>query len=148
MDKDTSILTLPTGERLSVPYHHANGLPVIFESQERAHQLLLLEWDHLNSSAIHLNVADERNQNLSTAQQEYLLKHRQCCHANGQWIQELMRPRKFDDGAAISLLPPVLATRHAKTKSCKLCKCAGCLLGKMGRKTIDSTLKINLKERG
>ena len=51
--------------------------------------------DSLSSQLIHLNVAVEKNQNLTAPQQENNLTHRKAGHANGQWCQELMRERKF-----------------------------------------------------
>ena len=130
MNQDTSFLTLPSDECLEVPYHHANGLPMLFPATKGVPQAHLLEWDSLDSSAIHLNVSDERNQNLSAAQQEYLHIHRFYCHANGQWVQELMRPRKIEEEGKIISLPPVIKTKHKSSRSCKICHCAGCLFGK------------------
>ena len=102
--------------------------------------------DSLDSSTIYLNVSNERNQNLSAAQKEYFHIHRLYYHAHGQWIQELMRPRKFKQGGQTILLSSVLKTKHKNARSCKLCSCVGYLLGKMGRRSIDSSREINLKE--
>ena len=82
MTKDTTFLTLPTGEKLEVPYHHANNLPMIF-TVPISRNNTTIDFNLITASSIHLNVADERNQNLSHAQQEYLTKHRMCSHANG-----------------------------------------------------------------
>ena len=90
MTKDTSFLTLPSGECLEATYHHANSLLILFEATTGVHRENLLKWDTLDSSDIYLNVVDERNQNLSAAQQEYLHTHDFCYHANGQRFQELM----------------------------------------------------------
>ena len=58
---------------------------MLFESNKVFyHNNSLLEWDTLDSSAIHLNVANEWNHKLLSCQQKYLLKHRMRCHANDQ----------------------------------------------------------------
>ena len=146
MDKDTSWLTLPNGKRLEVPYHHANSLPMLFESLQSL-DLNLLSFDDLDSANIHLNVADERNQNISAAQKGYILKHRMCSHANQQWCQELMRPRTFtaSDGSK-QTLPPVITTKHPGTKSAQKCICAGCMLGNLNRRSTKSSTTSNTSE--
>ena len=145
MDKDTSWLTLPNGKRLEVPYH-ANSLPMLFEPLQSS-DLNLLSFDDLDSANIHLNVADERNQNISAAQKEYILKHRMCSHANQQWCQELMRPRTFtaSDGSK-QTLPPVITTKHPGTKSAQKCICAGCMLGNLNRRSTKSSTTSNTSE--
>ena len=148
MDKDSSKLTLSDGKKLEIPYHHANSLPMLFEPRpgsKKSSSLHLLTFDDLCSSQLHLNVADERNQNISAAAKEYVLKHRMCSHANQQWCQELMRERHFkDDNGKVQILPPILKTKHPGTKSVNKCACAGCLLGGATRKpTKSSTVSHN-----
>ena len=145
MDENTTILTLPSNEILEIPYHHANNLPMIFPVPYST--ALSLDFDTVTSSSIHLSVSDEKNQNLSAAQKEYLLKHKLISHANGSWCQELMRDRKFDDGSGnIVTLPPVLKTKHLKTRSCHICKCAACLLAKLGKQPLDDSVKSSKSE--
>lgn len=99
-----------------------------------------IDFYHLSNSSIHLNVADERNQNLTAAQREYLHKRKRVSHANRQWYQEPMRDCKFDNGSGeILTLPPVLQTQHPTTKNCRICKCAGCLLGRLGKRHLDDS---------
>ena len=66
MNSQSTWLTLPSGIQLEIPYHHSNNLPMLFieTPSVSAH---LIEFDELTSAAIHLNVAYERNQNLSEA---------------------------------------------------------------------------------
>ena len=144
MEKSSTWLTLPSGEVIEVPYHHSNGLPMLFECSKPS---ILLTWDDIDSEAVHLNMAHEANQNFTRDKKEYLLNHQKACHANGSWVQELMRGRKYDDGKGnILQLPPVFPTKHKKTKSCDRPRCAGCLLGKMGRRSTCSSLTQNLGE--
>ena len=77
-----SHLNLPNNTSLEIPYHHSNGLPMIFQPSSSTSLALSLTFDDLTTAAIHLNVADERNQNISAATQELVLKHRMCSHAN------------------------------------------------------------------
>ena len=75
-----------------------------------------------------MSVADESNQNLTSVQKELLLWHWKLGHANLQWIQTVCREpttnsRRF-----------MLETRHPKTSSCVLPKCAACMLGKQMRR--------------
>ena len=147
MNKYSSWLILPEGKRLEVPYHHTNSLPILFKPHSSSDKLNLLSVDDLSTANIHLNVADERNQNISAAQKEYILKHRICSHANQQWCQELMRERTFKaaDGTT-QTLPPVLNTKHAGTKSAQKCICAGCMLGNLTRRPTKSSVTSNTSE--
>ena len=121
MDGKTTILTLPSNEILEIPYHHTYNLLMIFPV--RYSTTMPLDFDTVTSSSTHLSASDEKNQNLSVAHKEYLFKHKLISHANGPWCQELMRDRKFDDGSGnIVTLPPVLKTKHLKTRSCHICK--------------------------
>ena len=149
LTKDGSWMTLPNGIKLEIPFHHSNRLPMLFEPTMRDPKENAFNFDDINTSQIHLNVSDERNQNLSEADKEFLHKHRLFTHMNFAWIAELMQPRKYVDGQdGISELDPVIKTKHASTKNCKhdRIKCAGCLLGKMKRRSNTSSKVINLKE--
>ena len=76
------------------------------------------DFDNVTTSSIHFSVSDEKNQNFTVAQQEYLFKHALISHANGIWCQELMRDNKFNDGSGkIITLPLVLKTKHSNTRS-------------------------------
>lgn len=66
MDKTTTLLTLPSNEILKIPYHHANNLPMIFTVPTSSPTSI--DFDDVTTSSIHLNVSDEKNQNLSAAQ--------------------------------------------------------------------------------
>ena len=72
----------------------------------------------------YMSVADESNQNLTSAQKELLLWHWKLGHANLQWIQTLCRELTTNSHRF------VLETHHPKTSSSVLPKCAACMLGK------------------
>ena len=94
-------------------------------------------------------MADERNQNLSPSQQEFLLKHRLLSHMNNAWVLELLKERKFvEENGKETILDPVIKTKHNATKNFKHMnlKCAGCLLGKMKRRPDKTTLTKNIGE--
>ena len=141
MTPKTSYLTLPNKDSLEIPYHHSNGLPMIFQPISYAAARNHLNFDDLTTAAIHMNVADERNQNLCAASQELVLKHRLCSHANTQWCQELMRTRTFkNEDGTVSTHPPILKTKHPRTRSVTPCACAGCALGKLNRRPPKSSV--------
>ena len=147
--KDSSYLTLPNGIKFEVPFHHSNNLPMLFSPPAPNSSVLYLDFENLNTSEIHLNVADERNQNLSQSEKEFLLKHRLMSHLHYAWIAELMKDRQFlDNKGNVVKMDPVLKTKHDATRNCKhdKLKCAGCLLGKMKRRPDESTVTKNLQE--
>ena len=107
----TSYLNLPNNDSLEIPYHHSNGLPMIFQPTSYRSSILQITFDDLNTAAIHMNVADEQNQNIGAASKELVLKHRMCSHVNQQWCQELMRERIFkDEDGTVTTHPPILRT--------------------------------------
>ena len=115
---------------------------MIFSANSSSHLSYRIDFDDITTSRLHLNVADERNQNISAAQKEYILKHRQCCHANQQWCQELIRERTFtSEDNIMQSLPPVLQTKHPGTKSITCCMCAGCALGNASRRSTCSSIE-------
>ena len=76
----------------------------------------------------YMSVADESNQNLTSAQKELLLWHWKLGHANFQWIQTLCREPTTNSRRC------ALVTKHPKASSCLLPKCAACMLGKQMRR--------------
>ena len=147
--KDSSFLTLPNGIKLEVPYHHSNNLPMLFTSRESDSRINYLNFDDLDESSVNFNVLDERNQNLTASEQEFMFKHKLLAHGNFAWNQELMRDRHYEDHSGSTvLLPPVIKTKHDSTKSCKFhrIKCAGCLLATMKRRPDEASHTTNLKE--
>ena len=64
MEHDTTWLTFPDGSKLEVPYHHSNKLLILFETLVPS-RINSIDFDDLSTALIHLNVADERNQNIS-----------------------------------------------------------------------------------
>ena len=146
---DSTYLTLPNGVKLEVPYHHSNNLPMLFTSRESESRINYLNFDDLDDSAVHFNVLDERNQNLTASEREFLFKHKLLSHGNFAWNQELMRDRHYvDDSGSNAQLPPVIRTQYEATKSCKhhRIKCAGCLLATMKRRPDEASHTKNRTE--
>ena len=143
----TSYLNLPNNQSLEIPYHHANGLPMLFEPTSVQSHMLSLTFDDLTSASIHLNVADKKNQNISPARKEFVYNHRLCSHDNKQWTQELMYDRIFkqEDSTCVTL-PPILKTKHPSTKNGTTCLCAGCALGKLNHRPPKASLTKNTTE--
>ena len=91
-------------------------------------------------------VADESNQNLTPSQKELQLWHWRLCHAGDDWVQSLMRPRKFEIG--VPPLPPVIKPRNEAASRCAHPLCCACLLGKQKRKgTASTTTSLNPDRR-
>ena len=147
--KDSSWLTLPNGIKMEVPFHHSNRLPMLFEPARTDLSIHYLNFDDLDTSKIHFNVADEKNQNLTESEKEFLHKHRLLSHMNHSWVRELMQDRRFiDQNGKTVEMDPVLKVKHKGTKTCRFdkIKCAGCLLGKMKRRTDSSSVTTNVNE--
>lgn len=82
-----------------------------------------------------MSVADEVSQNLNIPQKEYLIWNWKMSHAGGNWLQTLMKTRRYKnaDGSSEER-PPVLPIKISSTAVCNIPKCAACLLEK-GEKT-------------
>ena len=121
---------LLSNEILEIPYYHVNNIPMLLTVPVST--ATPTDFDNVTTSSIHFSVSDEKDQNFTVAQQEYLFKHALISHANGIWCQELMRDNKFNDGSGkIITLPLVLKTKHSNTRSCHTCKCAAYLFAKL-----------------
>ena len=87
-----------------------------------------------------MNVADEKNQNLTELQTIYLITYKTFSHTNGGWYQELLRERAFYYGDGnIEKLQPVLPTIHKITRSCNIARCqyTRCRLAKLNKQTTE-----------
>ena len=105
-------------------------------------------------------VADESNKNLTGPQRELLQWHWKLCTSTYH-VQELMRERHYinPDSESDVVLPPILPTKHATSKSCPVPKCLACQLSKQKLKSTgvktsktviekDGVLKFNKYEPG
>ena len=119
-------MQLHNGSLLQFPHNANNNLPLMLPMEPHHISLTFDDASTLGDGhSVHnyMSVADESNQNLTSTQKELLLWHWKLGHANLQWIQTLCREpttnsRRF-----------MLETRHPKTSSCVLPKCAACMLG-------------------
>jgi hypothetical protein len=86
-------------------------------------------------------LVDRENQNLSAPEKELLEEHWKKCHVDAQRLQSLMREA---DGQ-----PPIIATKHPGTRSCKPPLCDACCLAKSSTQgsdtysTIPNPKKVN-----
>ena len=129
-DHSSTTLQLHNDSLLQFPYNANNNLPLML--QPEPHHIGLTFDDATTLSDGHsvhnyMSVADESNQNLTSAQKELFLWHRKLRHANLQWIQTLCQ--QFTTSSCRF----VLETHHPKMSSCVLPKCAACMLGKQMR---------------
>jgi hypothetical protein len=81
------------------------------------------------------SVLHQKNSNLSSSQKEVLLWHQRLLNASTNWIQTLMRDKKWlpDTGypdAALHLGPFIVTKSHAPTCDISNMKCAACLFAK------------------
>lgn len=92
-------------------------------------------------------VADETNQQLTGPQKEVLLWHWKWS-INMQHVQELMQDRVYelDNGTKIRK-PPIIPTKHATSKSCKLPMCMSCELSKMKSRSPKVKVTKAIKEK-
>ena len=131
LDHSSTTLQLSDGSRLQFPYNTNNNLPLMLPAEPHHIGLTFDDASTLGDGhSVHnyMSVADETNQNLTSAQKELLLWHWKLGHANFQWVQTLCRDpattrRRF-----------ALATKHPKVSSCALPTCAACMLGKQTRR--------------
>jgi hypothetical protein len=86
-------------------------------------------------------LVDKENQNLSAPEKEFLEEQWKKCNVDAQRLQALMREV---DGQ-----PPIIATKHPGTRSCKPLICAACCLSKASTQgsdtysTIPNPKKVN-----
>ena len=130
LDHSSTTLELSDGYLLQFPYNSNNNLPLMLPAEP--HHLGLTFDDATtfgdgHSVHTYMSVADESNQNLTSAKKELLLWHWKLGHANLQWIQTLC-PEPTTNSRRCALV-----TKHPKASSCLLPKCAACMLGKQTR---------------
>jgi hypothetical protein len=99
------------------------------------------------------SILSSTNTNLSALQKELLLWHQRLSHTNVNWIQTLMRDRKwfidsFDEKSALHTGPIIHSSTRAKTCDAKGLKCTACLCAKahsrtLMKKKLDSQHIIN-----
>jgi len=132
-------LELPDGGTLEFPYCPSNNLPLMFTDQcEQVGMTTsdVLTLDKLEAYGTVFDIIAEENANITAAQKELLLWHFRLGHTGMGWVQTLIRNRKAEHGT--KAYPPILPTKHDKTKSCDKPCCEACLLGKQHRRTPGS----------
>ena len=125
LDHSSTTLQLHDGSLLQFPYNANNNLPLMLPAEPHHIGLTFDDATALGDGhSVHnyMSVADESNQNLTSAQKELLLWHWKLGHANLQWIQTLCREPTTNSHRF------VLETHHPKMSSCVLPKCAACML--------------------
>ena len=131
LDHSSTSLELSDGSLLQFPYNSNNNLPLMLPAEPHHLGLTFDDATTLGDGhSVHnyMSVADESNQNLTSAQKELLLLHWKLGHANFQWIQTLCRDLTTNSRRC------ALVTKHPKASSCLLPKCAACMLGKQTRR--------------
>jgi hypothetical protein len=89
------------------------------------------------------SVLHQKNSNLSSSQKEVLLWQQQLSHASTNWIQTLMRDRKWlpDTGypnAALHLGPFIVAKSCAPICDVSNMKCVACLFAKASTQSLPN----------
>ena len=107
-----TVLTLPDGTSLTFPYNSGNNLPLMLTTNPL--QAGLTAHDIPTVRSMLLSVADQTNQNLTTAQRELLLWHWRFGHANLKWCQTLLRN-------------DIVPVKNKGVASCPKPKCCACL---------------------
>ena len=131
LDHSSTTLQLSDGSLLQFPYNSNNNPPLMLPAEPHHLGLTFDDATTLGDGhSVHnyMSVADESNQNLTSAQKELLLWHWKLGHANFQWIQTLCHELTTNSCHC------VLVTKHPKASSCLLPKCAACMLGKQTRR--------------
>ena len=126
IDHSSTTLQLHDGSTLQFPYNTNSNLPLMLPAPPNHIGLTFDDACTLGDGhSVHnyMSVADESNQNLTSAQNKLLLWHCKLGHANLQWIQTRCRDPTTNHRCFI------LETHHDKTSSCVLPKCATCMLG-------------------
>ena len=133
---------------IEIPIDKSCNLPVIMQPQT-SHDEQLKFGPHLLSTvitnALHLDdidnptsipvccktVADDSNMNLTGPQRELLQWHWKLCTSTYH-VQELMKERHYiiSENENDLILPPILPTKYATTRSCSVPKCLSCQLSK------------------
>ena len=131
LDHSSTTLQLSDGSLLQFPYNTNNNLPLMLPAEPHHIGLTFDDASTLGDGhSVHnyMSVADETNQNLTSAQKELLLWHWKLGHANFQWVQTLCCE------PTTSRRCFALTTKHPKVSSCALPTCAACMLGKQMRR--------------
>jgi hypothetical protein len=144
MQYNRTILQTNSGETLVVPYHYSNNLPMILPNSHKG-QLHSLHMSPQVDDVL-MSVGEETNQNLTGSQKELLNWHWRLGHIGFQWLQTLMRPRNAIKTNSY-LLPPLIPSKCATTKSCSPPLCAACQLGKMGRRNPGTSTEHKKPEK-
>ena len=111
------------GGSMHFPFHQGNNLPFMLLNDHPS--LLPLSKKDVNvlCDIPHFlaSVAEQTNQNITSAQKELLLWHWIFAHANLTWIQYLFRETKDER-------PPLLKSKHKLTGEMtrRLLKCTAC----------------------
>ncbi|KAG7374494.1 reverse transcriptase RNA-dependent DNA polymerase [Nitzschia inconspicua] len=119
---DGSVLTFPFAENM-LPYMLPDWQPVVGVTLQD-HSVLC------DQPLIHMSVADETNQNLTSAQKELLKWHWKLGHGHFGWIQRL---------ASTKNRRTILETKHSLSTA-PLPYCAACSLAKLKRRTPPGTV--------
>ena len=135
-------LTTPDGIVLRFEYDTYSNLPLLFLDRGICQAgltgedaLCLAKQEDLPEYVT--TIIHDMNYNITAAQKELLLWHNRLGHAGMSWIQSLMRTIQEEVGNTRT--DPYVPTRHKKTRSCTIPKCASCQLGKQYRRTPNVT---------
>jgi hypothetical protein len=148
MTSTNTVLTTDDGCVLTLGYQLGSNLPMVPPPAVCAlsrvnHSGVNLSFEDISSDSVacSLSLVDKENQNLSAPEKELLEGNWKKCHLDAQRLQALMREY---DGQ-----PPIIATKHAGTRSCKPPLCVACCLAKASTqgsdtyKTIPNPKKIH-----
>jgi hypothetical protein len=146
------------GFRLSAPFDKRTNLPMLplslasgnpMEFQPSAFWSQAFGFDDVDQSewSVFLNVTDDENTSLSTAQKELLLWHQRLSHINIQDVRRLVQPpgiaHSHADPARELRLPQILPVRNPGAAStAALCKCGACLMAKARRRSSKTSTEI------
>ena len=157
-DRSKAVLRLHDGTPLTFPYNRAMNLPLMLPTSHRhsdeptrccsrtvgvTRQDVRLFGE--DSEQVWLSVADEMNQNLTSAQKELLLLHWKLGHCNFQWVQALAATPRVDEEGNVR--HPMLPTKVKSVSSCAPPLCATCQLAKQGRRGAGSSQEFKLEDR-
>jgi hypothetical protein len=141
MTSTNTVLTTDDGCVITLGYQLGRNLPMVPPPPVCAlsrinHSRVNLSFEDISSDSVacSLSLVDKENQNLSAPEKELLEEHWKKCHVDAQRLQALMREA---DGQ-----PPIIATKHAGTRSCKPPLCDACCLAKASTQGSD-TYKTN-----
>jgi hypothetical protein len=136
MTSTITVFTTDDGCVLTLGYQLGSNLPMVLPPAVCAlsrvnHSRVNLSFEDISSDSVacSLSVVDKENQNISAPEKELLEDHWKKCHVDAQRLQALMRESDRQ--------PPIIATKHAGTRSCKPPLCAACCLAKASTQGSD-----------